>query len=258
MALQPWLKGIVTRIEDETYNTRRFWIQVPELQAFDFAPGQFVTLDLPIHEKPAKRIRSYSIASWPDGTNTFELLIVLLDGGAGTTYLFNEIKEGSELILRGPQGVFTLPDPMEKDLYFICTGTGIAPFRSMVNYIHLHRIPHPRISLIFGTRTQKDLLYADELKDLEVEMKDFRFLPTLSREKWDGCCGYVHEVYETLIKESLNGNGAPPAHFYLCGWKAMIDEAKQRIQGLGYDRKAIHQELYGLRRVLPVETSLLC
>ena len=109
MALQPWRKGLVTRIENETYNTRRFWITIPELDSFDFVPGQFVTLDLPISDKPAKRIRSYSIASWPDGTNTIELLIVLLEGGAGTTYLFNEVTEGSELTLRGPQGVFTLP-----------------------------------------------------------------------------------------------------------------------------------------------------
>ncbi|HWJ26211.1 MAG TPA: FAD-binding oxidoreductase, partial [Flavisolibacter sp.] len=90
MALQPWQKGIVIRMEDETYNTRRFWIQIPELERFDFVPGQFVTLDLPIDEKPGRRLRSYSIASWPDGTNVIELLIVLLEGGAGTTYLFNE------------------------------------------------------------------------------------------------------------------------------------------------------------------------
>lgn len=55
MALQPWRKGTVIRIEDHTYNTRRFWIEVPELSSFDFTPGQFVTLDLPIHEKPNKR-----------------------------------------------------------------------------------------------------------------------------------------------------------------------------------------------------------
>jgi ferredoxin-NADP reductase len=36
-----------------------------------------------------------------------------------------------------------------------------------------------------------------------------------------------------------------PAYFYLCGWKDMIEEAKQRIQAMGYDRKSIHQELYG-------------
>lgn len=245
MALQPWRIGVVTRIENETYNTRRFWIQVPELALFDFKPGQFVTLDLPIHERPAKRWRSYSIASWPDGSNVFELLIVLLEDGAGTPYLFNAVKEGSELTFRGPQGVFTLPDPLEKELYFVCTGTGIAPFRSMVQHIHRHRIPHPPIHLIFGTRTQNDLLYVDELKQLEEEMEGFYFVPTLSREKWDGHQGYVHEVYEDLVKEKNEGGSPPPAQFYLCGWKAMVDEAKQRIQGLGYERKAIHQELYG-------------
>src|SRR5438477_6988965 len=103
MALQPWRIGKVIRIADETAATKRYWIQVPELESFDFAPGQFVTLDLPIHEKPAKRWRSYSIASWPDGSNVFELVIVLLEGGAGSTYLFNEVKEGQEIILRGPQ-----------------------------------------------------------------------------------------------------------------------------------------------------------
>ena len=246
MALQPWRKGLVTRIENETYNTRRFWIQVPEVEAFDFAPGQFVTLDLPIHEKPNKRWRSYSIASWPDGTNVFELLIVLLEGGLGTTYLFNEVREGSELILRGPQGVFTLPEPIEKDLYFICTGTGIAPFRSMVHHIKRHQVPHRSINLIFGTRTREDLLYLEEMRRLESEVEGFHYIPTLSREKWEGCCGYVHAIYENMLHEKMNGHeGLPPANFYLCGWKNMIDEARQRIQELGYDKKAIHLELYG-------------
>src|ERR1700752_4876747 len=130
MALQPWRTGVVIKIENETADTRRFWIQVPEIENFDFASGQFVTLDLPIHEKPNKRWRSYSIASWPDNTNVFELLIVLLEGGAGTNYLFDQVKEGSRLTFRGAQGVFTLPEAIDKDLFFICTGTGIAPFRS--------------------------------------------------------------------------------------------------------------------------------
>src|SRR3954471_4796142 len=123
--LQPWRTGKIIRIENETASTRRFWIQVEELESFDFVPGQFVTLDLPIHEKPNKRWRSYSIASWPDGTNCFELCIVLMEGGAGTDYLFNEVKEGSTLTYRGPVGVFTLPEKIENDLYLICTGTGI-------------------------------------------------------------------------------------------------------------------------------------
>jgi CDP-4-dehydro-6-deoxyglucose reductase len=246
MALPPWRKGVVTRIENETASTRRFWIKVPELERFDFIPGQFVTLDLPIHEKLNKRWRSYSISSWPDGTNVFELVIVLMEGGVGSKYLFENISEGSEIIFRGPQGVFTLPETIDKDLYFISTGTGIAPFRSMVHNIMNQKIPHKNIYLIFGTRTKADLLYYDELKRLEQEVPSFQYIPTLSREKWEGCCGYVHEIYENIVHSKMNGSGQlPPSSFYLCGWKNMIDEAKQRIQGLGYDRKAIHQELYG-------------
>jgi glycine betaine catabolism B len=239
MALQPWRQGKVIRIEDHTHNTKRFWIEIGDLDRFDFIPGQFVTLDLPIHEKPNKRWRSYSIASWPDGTNVFELLIVLADGGLGTAYLFNEVSVGSVVTFRGAQGVFTLPATIEKDIFLICTGTGIAPFRSMVNYLHIHNIPHKNIFLIFGCRKKEDLLYFDELKDLEEKNDGFHYLPTLSREQWEGHHGYVHPIYEELCIEKKE------SYFYLCGWKQMIDEAKKRIQEMGYDRKSIHQELYG-------------
>lgn len=239
MALQPWRKGKAIRIDDYTHNTKRFWIEVQEEFNFDFIPGQFVTFDLPIHEKPNKRLRSYSIASWPDGSNIFELLIVHAQGGLGTTYLFNEVKVGSELSFRGALGVFTLPPKIETDIFLICTGTGIAPFRSMVQYIHWQNIPFKNIYLIFGCRKKEDLLYYDELKELEQKLPGFHYHPTLSREHWEGHTGYVHKVYEELCK------GKQDAKFFLCGWKHMIDEAKKRIQEMGYDRKAIHQELYG-------------
>jgi len=249
MALQPWRTGTVIRIEDETYNTKRFFIKVNELESFDFKPGQFVTLDLPIHEHLNKRWRSYSIASWPDGTNVFELLIVLMEGGAGTVYLFNEVKVGSELSFRGPQGVFTLPEKIEKDLFFICTGTGIAPFRSMLNFMHLHNISHKNVYLIFGCRTSKDLLYHEEMKALESRMENFTYLPTLSREEWEGHTGYVHSLYEEICKknnEACEGlENLKPTSFYLCGWKAMVDDARKKIIALGYDKKSIHLELYG-------------
>jgi glycine betaine catabolism B len=240
--LQPWQTATVIRIEQQTHNTRRFFIEMPEASPFHFEPGQFVTLDLPIHEKPARRLRSYSIASWPNGTNVFELCIVLLEGGAGTTYLFNEITVGSKITLRGPVGVFTLHEhALQNDLYLICTGTGIAPFRSMVQQVKLHNLSHKNIYLIFGCRTREDLLYFDELKELSDNMPGFHYIPTLSREQWEGANGYVHMVYETILNDLPNGD----ANFMLCGWKAMIDEAKEKIVGMGYDKKAVHSELYG-------------
>ncbi len=241
--LEPWRKGVVIKIAEETMSTRRYWIQVPEVESFNFIPGQFVTLDLPIHEKKNKRWRSYSIASAPDNTNIIELVIVLLEGGVGTTYLFNEVKEGSELLLRGPQGVFVLPQTIDRDIFFICTGTGVAPFRSMLHNINRYKIPHKNIHLLFGTRFMKDCLYYNELKELEKEIENYVYIPTFSREP-DGNIpfrkGYVHAVYEEIL-----ANEKKPAYFYLCGWKNMIDEAKKRILDLGYDKKDIHLELYG-------------
>ena len=253
---QPWQTGKVIRIENATPFTRRFWIEFDSGIPFDFKPGQFVTLDLPIHEKPSKRWRSYSIASWPDGSPVIELVIVLLEGGAGTTYLFEEVKVGSELILRGPQGSFTLPEPMEKDLFLICTGTGIAPFRAMVHHILNHNLAHKDIYLIFGCRLFGDALYREEMEELERNLPGFHYLPVFSRQLAENAeqifrKGYVHGIYEEICKQKIVCNEPDaqiplhPAQFYLCGWKVMIDEARKRIVELGYDRKAIHLELYG-------------
>jgi ferredoxin-NADP reductase len=239
MALLPWRTGKVIRIENETASTKRYWIEIPELDIFDFIPGQFVTLDLPIHEKLNKRMRSYSIASWPDGTNVFELIIVLDNKGAGTNYIFDEVTVGSELSFRGAQGVFTLKEPLEKDIFLICTGTGIAPFRSMVQDIKNKNIPHKNITLIFGCRTKDTLLYYDEMRKLEEDVPYFRYIPALSREEWEGRTGYVHSIYEELCSNKK------PASFLLCGWRGMIDEAKTRIMDLGYDKHDIHVEIYG-------------
>ena len=240
--LQPWQDAIVTKIVQETPTTKRFFFALTSGHVFDFIPGQFVTFDLPIHEQKNKRWRSYSIASAPSNNNEFELVIVLLEGGLGTTYLFNEINVGSNITLRGPVGVFTLPETLDKDLYLICTGTGIAPFRSMVHYIQQHKIAHKNIHLIFGCRQLTDQLYGSELKALESLENNFYYHPVFSREDTvpDGASkGYVHGVYEQLLADKN------PSQFYLCGWKNMIDEAKQRIMAAGYDKKDIHLEIYG-------------
>ena len=254
--LPPWQTGKVIRIENFSATTRRFWIELRSGEPFRFEPGQFVTLNLPIHEKPSKCWRSYSIASWPDGTAVFELVIVLLEGGAGTKYLFEEVHPGSELTLRGPVGTFTLPDQIDRDLFFICTGTGIAPFRAMIHHLLDHNLSHREIYLIFGCRRLGDALYQKEMEDIEENLPGFHYMPVYSREVPENLnhlvrTGYVHSVYEEICRKNMvhttggQSSTLSPAYFYLCGWKNMIDEARKRIAELGYDRKTIHLELYG-------------
>lgn len=248
--LQPWRTGTVIRIMDETPTTRRFWIEIAELERFDFQPGQFVTIDLPIHEKPNKRWRSYSIASGPSQDNVFELVIVRMQDGAGTAYLFEEVIEGTQLKVRGPQGVFVLQQPVATDIMLICTGTGIAPFRSMLQYIESEQLPHGLVDLVFGTRTQADLLYRKEMEALENTLSGFRYHPVLSREDWSGNRGYVHSVYQRLLAERKQAAGLAegerlPVQFYLCGWRNMIDESKQWLLDQGYGKQDIILEIYG-------------
>jgi CDP-4-dehydro-6-deoxyglucose reductase len=239
-----WKEAIIVNIIDETPTTKRFFFEVKDGSIFDFTPGQFITLDLPIHEKRNKRWRSYSIASYPNGTHQFELVIVLLEGGLGTTYLFNEVKVGDTVSFRGPQGVFILPKTLDKDLYLICTGTGVAPFRSMVHFIHQNKIPHQAINLIFGCRKFTDCLYEQELKQLEKAEPGFFYHPSFSREteiREGAYNGYVHPVYQNLLAKSNKDN----AQFFICGWKEMIDEARTKLAEQGIPKDRIHFELYG-------------
>ena len=159
-------------------------------------------------------------------------------------YLFNQVKEGDTLIFRGPQGVFTLPPQIDTNLYLICTGTGVAPFRSMVHHIAHQQIPHQDIHLIFGCRKYTDCLYGHELKQLEQQLSGFHYHPSFSREteiREGAYHGYVHPIYQNLLATQSNTN----AHFYICGWKDMVDEARTHLQSLGIPKEQIHFELYG-------------
>ena len=243
-----WYDGQVVRIEEITETTWRFWVEILEEETFDFKPGQFMTMDLPIHEKRNKRWRSYSIASAPDGKPLLEFCIVRLEGGLASDYFFEAVKVGTPILFKGPLGKFTLPDEIHTDLVFICTGTGVAPFRSMMLDFKNRGVTPPNIHLIFGTRYQEAVLYQSEFEALIREFPQYRYSVTLSREPELNASqfpfpfyhGYVHQVYlkeYSEVREDL--------HFYLCGWKNMIDDAVGRIKELGYDRKQIHYELYG-------------
>lgn len=247
--LASWRNGKVVRILDETPNTRRFRIELVDESSFTFIPGQYITLELPLNTTDPQRFRTYSLASAPNAGNWFELIIARSDDSLGTRYLFSEAIVGSSLKLSRPAGNFILPPTLPRQLFFICTGTGIAPFRSMIQHIHQQRIPHRQLYLIFGTRTREDLLFYQEFKQLEQEMTTFQYLPTLSRQPWEGRSGYIHAIYEEICRGQQKMLGGElvneAADFYLCGWKNMIEEARRRILALGYAEQDIHQEQYG-------------
>ncbi len=237
-----WYDSKVIRISDETPQTKRFWLEIEGEEPFDFRAGQFVTMDLPINEKRLKRWRSYSIANTPDGSRVLEFCIVRLEGGAATRYLFEDVSVGSSIRFKGPSGAFVLPEKIERELVMICTGTGVAPFRSMIGDLLKRDGSLPAIHLIFGTRTEDGILYREEFEQLAREQENFRFSVALSREEnWPGYRGYVHQIYQEHYPEARSD-----IDFYLCGWSNMIDDAVAKLMlELHFDKSQIHYELYG-------------
>ncbi len=236
---QAFYDAIITNIIDETNSTKRFFFKVPNMERFEFKAGQFVMIDLPIDSKI--KYRSYSIASAPANDNSFELVIVLNPTGKGTPYMWQNFVTGMKVQIAGPIGKFVLPQMVSNDLCFISTGTGIAPLRAMVWDIFNQKKEHQNLYFIFGCRTPQDLLYHQEMLDMQKQYPQFKYIPVLSRgtpENWDGKIGYVHQVYEEIFSDKR------PAQFFLCGWTAMLKEARERIAAMGYGKENIKFEIY--------------
>ena len=235
-----WDVAVITDLIKETKSNWRFTMESPLYDNINYTAGMLIQLRIP-GEDESWVIRNYSIASWPNGTNKLELIVTNLKGGKMSNYLFNECKIGDEIQYRGPMGVFTLPDKIDRDIFFVCTGSGISPFRSMINYISENNISTKKIYMIFGTRTKEDLVYYKEMLELERKNPNFEYIPVLSRQDWEGKSGYVHDVYLDLIK-----NRKDNALFYLCGWTEMINDTRNNLKQLGYKaRKDIKVEIFG-------------
>jgi ferredoxin-NADP reductase len=212
-------------------------------EVFDFAPGQWVNLLMPLPSGEIKR--SYSIASAPSGAPSFELAITRVQGGPGSEFL-HSIEENTVLRAVGPQGLFTREAADTAPSLFVATGTGVAPFRSMLHAALAAGSAAP-MWILFGARFEEDILYRAEFEALAAKHSNVRFDVTLSRPGggWAGRSGYVQRhVPELLAELERAANGVAP-HVYACGLDRMVSSVKDLCRKeLGVDRKRVHVERY--------------
>lgn len=209
-----------------------------EFEALDwdaaFVPGQFLSITQTIGEDAITR--AYSIASPPDGRN-FALCANLVPDGRFSPFLF-DMKPGDEIDFKGPYGAFILRRPVA-DSIFVATGTGIAPFRSML-LAKLAEHADKRFTLVFGVRHEEGLLYHDEWVRMAGEFPNLRYLPTLTRPSpaWTGLEGRVHPHVIEVLGERRDMD------IYICGLREMVDELRAKLKELGMDRKRLIYEKY--------------
>jgi len=217
----------VSAVKDLTHDVRELELTLREPRELIFKAGQFISFEVPKEGLPYPLTRPYSIASPPSSPHQITLVFNLVSGGPGSTYLYG-LKEGDMTSFKGPAGSFFLRDDVTRHLLFVATGTGIAPFRSML-LAQLVRATGQPLTLFWGLRYERDLYYQDELTEWAARYPKFSFVTTLSQPEsgWSGPKGRV----TTLVQERISS--VRDLAVYLCGNGDMIKEVTGLVQAKG-------------------------
>ncbi|HTY87750.1 MAG TPA: ferredoxin--NADP reductase [Candidatus Acidoferrum sp.] len=244
-----------TMISREEINPQLIVVRVQsDAPLFDFKPGQFAVLGLLGREPrvaeaapeesapdPDKIIRrAYSIASSSVERRYLEFYLTHVTSGQLTPRLF-ALRPGGRLFL-GPKasGVFT-PDRVAPDkvLVLIATGTGLAPYISMLRTMLVNETQR-RFVVLHGARYGWDLGYRGELESLARLRPNFTYIPSITRSEQDpsfhGHTGRIQALMEQGVLEKEAGIALDPSktEVFLCGNPDMIKAVKAMLEAKGY------------------------
>ena len=222
--------GVVSDIRIDTPDIKTFRVVgLDGKKAFDHKPGQCAMLSI-----PGVGEAMFSITSSP--TNTAYMEFSIKKCGCLTNWL-HAMDVGQQITIRGPYGKpFPVDDAFkEKDLLFIAGGVGLAPLRSVINYVRAKRADYGKIMIVYGSRSKDDLLDYHEILDewMQDEGVDVKLTIDRPQEGWDGHVGFV----PTYVKE-LN----PDLNYtvVMCGPPIMIKFTLGGLKELGFKETQVY------------------
>jgi len=213
--LSPTIKGLHLRLD----------------RPMAFQSGQYVNLDLPGIDGS----RAFSLANPSGQASEVELHVRLVEGGAATGYIHQQLKVGDQLQLSGPYGQFFVRGSQPGDLIFMAGGSGLSSPQSMILDL-LEQGDSRQITLFQGARNVAELYNRELFEGLAREHGNFTYVPALSQATddpdWQGFKGFVHDAAKAHFDGRFSGHKA-----YLCGPPPMIDAAISTLmQGRLFER----------------------
>jgi ferredoxin-NADP reductase len=242
----PQYNARLVRREDETESLAYFWVRF-DGEPTPFEPGQYMTIGVMVEGRIVQR--PYSVASPPvvAGTDGYEFYVRLVQGGTFTPLLWQmPIGQGMRMI--GPKGKFILRPEDDRTHVFVSSGTGNAPFISMMRQLMADGCPR-RAIFLNGVSHAHELGYRSIVEGWQHSgAYPVRYIPTVSRPNdpvnasWTGRTGRV----ETILGPVLDEHRLDPANSiaYICGNPDMILSAEETLLGRGYPEDQVHKELY--------------
>jgi len=235
----PFLLQLV-QITQQTPDSKTLRFAVSGPRKPDALPGQFLTFSFLFDGK--KVTRCYSICSSPARSGYVEITPKRLSNGCVSMFLNDRAPIGMTVEAAGPFGQFCL-NPADRDngLVLVAAGSGITPMMAMLRYIGDLCLETPA-TLLYCVRTSRDIIFHDELTELEKRLKNFRYHLLLSQPdtEWPGARGHISGDFICKAVPKIDDQV-----FFLCGPLPFMRTAFGILTGLGVAPERIRQETFG-------------
>ncbi len=217
-----------------THDMRHLILRLVDTTDFKFFPGQYVDITVPGTDE----VRSFSMANTSAReSGQLEFVIKIYPDGLFSHYLDTKLQLGDRLNISGPFGVFTLRDAPDNDLVFVGGGAGMAPILCLLRSMADRGIDRKAV-YYYGARRHGDLCFEDELRALEQALPNFRYVPALSEDEWEGETGLITDVVSRLAGDLSK------AHAYICGPPPMVEAAVPLLARLGVPEKHVYWDKF--------------
>ena len=222
--------GIITDIREETPDVKTFRVNAPGGgKLFEHMPGQCAMLSI-----PGVGEAMFSITSSPTNTEFMEFSIKKC--GCLTEWL-HKMDVGQMITIRGPYGnAFPVEGDLKgQDLIFIAGGIGLAPLRSVINYVRAKRENYGKVRIVYGSRSKDDLVDYPEIVSEWCQEAGIEVYLTIDREQegWDGHVGFVPNYVTELGFD-------PQGRVLVCGPSIMIKFTTQALMNMGFEKTQIY------------------
>ncbi len=229
----------VVRVIPRTPDVQSYHLVLEEGGNFDFLPGQFVTLSTHVNER--KSYRCYSISSSCFEKDYLEITVKRKPQGRVSSHLHFNLREGDTVHLKRPRGGFTLDPDSAEDVLLVGAGVGITPLMSMLRS-RTATGSAGKIILLYGARSVRDLVFWNELKELERQNPNFVLRLFLSQPDpgWKGETGRIHEKAIAQSLTVLKGE----VSVYTCGPESLMDRTLSCAKEQGIASARCHKEAF--------------
>lgn len=236
-----WQIANVKGIKSETAKAKSFTFALPKF--LPHKAGQHYDLRLTAADGYQTQ-RSYSIASEPERTGEIDITVERIDEGEVSTYLHDVLIPGDRLEVRGPIGGYFVWEAVSatKSLLLIAGGSGVVPLMSMLRHRAAQKSKVPA-RLLYSSRKPEDVIYRDELAQLQARNDGLEVFHTFTRSQPPGWTGYARRIDADMLKEVARPLKSPQV--FICGPTLLVEAAANGLVQIGVNTKNIRTERFG-------------